>query len=103
MMVRGARRQRSLDRGFPLSDHVDWPSLLAAIEATGAGEVWVTHGYTGPVVRWLQERGVDARAVQTRFEGESDECWRRRGRQLGDPSLRSEPAVDAEKAMTARQ
>ncbi len=73
MMVRGARRQRSLDRGFALSDHVDWPGLLAAIEATGAGEVWVTHGYTGPVVRWLQERGVDARPVATRFEGERAE------------------------------
>jgi putative mRNA 3-end processing factor len=73
MAVRGARRARSLDRGFTLSDHVDWPSLLAAIEATGAGEVWVTHGYTAVVVRWLTERGVDARAVQTRFEGERDE------------------------------
>ena len=73
MLVRGARRRRSLDRGFALSDHVDWPSLHRAIEATGAGEVWVTHGYTGPVVRWLQEKGIDARAVQTRFEGEQDE------------------------------
>jgi putative mRNA 3-end processing factor len=73
MMVRGARRQRGLDRGFTLSDHVDWPSLLSAIEATGAGAIWVTHGYTGPVVRWLQERGLDARAVQTRFEGEREE------------------------------
>jgi putative mRNA 3-end processing factor len=73
MLVRGARRRQSLDRGFPLSDHVDWPSLLATIEATGAGEVWVTHGYTGPLVRWLQELGIDARAVQTRFEGERDE------------------------------
>ena len=73
MMVRGARKQRSVDRGFALSDHVDWPSLLAAIAATGAGEVWVTHGYTGPVVRWLRERGVDAKAVATRFEGERDE------------------------------
>jgi putative mRNA 3-end processing factor len=62
-----------LDRGFPLSDHVDWPSLLTAIDATGAGEVWVTHGFTGPVVRWLKERGLDARAVQTRFEGERDD------------------------------
>jgi putative mRNA 3-end processing factor len=52
---------------------VDWPSLHGAIEATGAGEVWVTHGYTAPVVRWLQERGVDAKAVQTRFEGEQDD------------------------------
>ncbi len=74
MMVRGARRQRSgLDRGFPLSDHVDWPNLLAAIEGTGAGEVWVTHGYTGPLVRWLQERGLDARAIATRFKGEMAE------------------------------
>jgi putative mRNA 3-end processing factor len=73
MLVRGARRRRSLDRGFALSDHVDWPSLLGAIEATGAGEIWVTHGYTGPVVRWLQEKGVDAKAVQTRFEGEQDD------------------------------
>ena len=56
-----------------LSDHVDWPSLLAAVDATGAGEVWVTHGFTAPVVRWLKEHGVDARAIQTRFEGERDE------------------------------
>jgi putative mRNA 3-end processing factor len=73
MLVRGARRRRALDRGFPLSDHVDWPGLLATIEATGAGEVWVTHGFTGPVVRWLTEQGLDARAVQTRFEGERDD------------------------------
>jgi putative mRNA 3-end processing factor len=73
MLVRGARRRQSLDRGFPLSDHVDWPGLLAAVDATGAGRVWVTHGFTAPVVRWLQEKGIDARAVQTRFEGEREE------------------------------
>lgn len=73
MLIRGTRRRRSLDRGFPLSDHVDWPSLLGAIDATGAERVWVTHGYTGPVVRWLRERGLDAVAVETRFEGERDD------------------------------
>jgi putative mRNA 3-end processing factor len=73
MLVRGARRRRALDRGFALSDHVDWPGLLAAIEASGAGEVWVTHGFTEPVVRWLSERGMAATAVQTRFEGERDD------------------------------
>ena len=36
MQVRGNRRRRGLDRGFALSDHADWPGLLAAIEATGA-------------------------------------------------------------------
>jgi putative mRNA 3-end processing factor len=73
MLVRGARRRRSLDRGFALSDHVDWPSLLNTIDATGASQVWVTHGFTGPVVRWLQEKGIEARAVQTRFEGERED------------------------------
>jgi putative mRNA 3-end processing factor len=87
MLVRGARRRRSLDRGFPLSDHVDWPSLLATIEATGAGEVWVTHGYTGPVVRWLKDMGMDARAVQTRFEGERDDEVSEAEGQLGSRTV----------------
>jgi hypothetical protein len=33
----------------------------------------VTHGFSGTVVRWLTEHGIDARVVQTRFEGESDD------------------------------
>ena len=74
MRVRGQRRRRAVDRGFILSDHVDWPSLLAAIEATGASCVWVTHGYREPVVRWLRERGLEAQAVASSWEGESDEA-----------------------------
>lgn len=70
MQVRGNRRRQALDRGFVLSDHVDWPSLLTAIEATGATTIWATHGFTGPLVRYLQARGLDARALATRFEGE---------------------------------
>lgn len=73
MRVRGQRRRRSVDRGFVLSDHVDWPSLLAAIQATGAECVWVTHGYREPVVRWLREHGLQAQSVASRWEGESDE------------------------------
>ncbi len=70
MQVRGTRRRQAVDRGFVLSDHADWPGLLGAIRATGAGRVWVTHGYTAVLVRWLQEHGLDAEAVPTRFEGE---------------------------------
>jgi putative mRNA 3-end processing factor len=73
MRIRGARRRRSLDRGFVLSDHADWPALLSAIDATGANSVWVTHGYRHPLVRWLSEKGLHAQAVDTRFEGEQDE------------------------------
>ena len=36
---RARRRRRSVDRGFVLSDHADWPGLLAAIEATGAEHI----------------------------------------------------------------
>lgn len=73
MRIRGARRRRSLDRGFVLSDHADWPGLMSAIRASGAQRVWVTHGYRAPVVDWLKEQGLDAQAVETRFEGEQDE------------------------------
>jgi putative mRNA 3-end processing factor len=72
MRIRGTRRRRSLDRGFALSDHVDWPSLLQTIEATGAEHVWVTHGYREPVVQWLRERGVDAHSVRSHWEGEEE-------------------------------
>lgn len=73
MRIRGARRRRSLDRGFVMSDHADWPGLISAIQATGAERVWVTHGYRAPMVEWLRQQGLDAQAVETRFEGEQDE------------------------------
>lgn len=71
MRLRGARRRESLDRGFVLSDHADWPGLLSAIDSTGAEQVFVTHGYRAPLVRWLEEHGRAARALETRFDGEA--------------------------------
>ena len=73
MTIRGTRRRKAVDRGFVLSDHVDWPGLLGAIEATGAERVLVTHGYTSVVVRYLREQGIDADVVATRYEGERDD------------------------------
>jgi putative mRNA 3-end processing factor len=72
MRIRGARRRRALDRGFVLSDHADWPSLLSTIEHTGAERVWVTHGTREPLVRWLTDRGLDAKAVVSQWKGEED-------------------------------
>lgn len=64
MTMRGTRRQRSGDRGFILSDHVDWPQLLDAVDASGAEQVWTTHGYADVVARYLtEERGLDARPL----------------------------------------
>jgi len=73
MKLRGTRRRRGADRGFVLSDHADWNSLNDAVKATGAGRVFVTHGYTEAYAQWLRERGIDAHEVKTRFEGELGE------------------------------
>lgn len=73
MRVRGQRRRRSIDRGFVLSDHVDWPGLMATVAETGAERVLVTHGYTNVVARWLSEQGLDAHPLETRFTGDEEE------------------------------
>ena len=72
MRVRGTRRRKGFDRGFALSDHADWPALLRTIEETGARRVLVTHGYADELSRYLRERGSDASALATPFQGEAD-------------------------------
>lgn len=73
MAVRGTRRRRAIDRGFVLSDHVDWTGLMDAVAATGASRVGLTHGYTHAVCRRLRETGLDAFELRTQYEGETDE------------------------------
>ena len=70
MMVRGARRQRAVDRGFVLSDHADWPELMTAINFTDAETVYVTHGFAREVVRYLKETGINAVPLKTQFVGD---------------------------------
>jgi putative mRNA 3-end processing factor len=73
MQLRGARRRRSVDRGFVLSDHADWPGLMTAIRATGAQRVIVTHGSIPVMVRWLCQQGLDAAGFDTEYGDEDDE------------------------------
>ena len=73
MQLRGTRRRRGVDRGFVLSDHADWPGLQAAVAATGAPRVFVTHGNVPVMVRWLQEQGLQAQAFTTEYGGEEEE------------------------------
>jgi putative mRNA 3-end processing factor len=70
MRVRGVRRQRAFDRGFVLSDHADWPDLLATIAETGASRVLATHGHAAPLARHLRESGLDAGVMRSAWEGE---------------------------------
>jgi putative mRNA 3-end processing factor len=73
MRVRGMRRRKALDRGFVLSDHADWASLLGTIAATGAGRVLVTNGYSQVLMRYLEEHGIESGVLETRFEGEGND------------------------------
>jgi putative mRNA 3-end processing factor len=70
MKVRGNRRRRGHDRGFVVSDHADWPSLLRTVRETGARQVLATHGNTDALVRVLQAEGLDAQALRTEFGGD---------------------------------
>jgi putative mRNA 3-end processing factor len=73
MKLRGTRRRRGADRGFVLSDHADWNDLNIAIKETGAGKVFVTHGYSEIFAHWLNTQGIEAHEVKTKFEGELGE------------------------------
>lgn len=88
MRIRGARRQRAIDRGFVLSDHVDWPGLFATVEATGAERVWVTHGYSAVVARRLAELGLETAVVPTRFSDERNDA--------GDFAEEGDPLAEGE-------
>jgi putative mRNA 3-end processing factor len=70
MRIRGDRRRRGYDRGFVLSDHADWPSLLRTCHESGARRILLTHGYTDALCRYLSERGVDAAALRTEYGAE---------------------------------
>ena len=70
MRVRGVRRQRAFDRGFVLSDHADWPALLATIQETGASRVLATHGHADALAHYLRDTGMEAGTIRTAWEGE---------------------------------
>jgi putative mRNA 3-end processing factor len=67
MQVRGQRRRRGYDRGFVLSDHADWPSLLATVRDSGARRVLAMHGDSEVLVRYLRETGIDAQSFGVGF------------------------------------
>ena len=73
MAIRGRRRQRSVDRGFVLSDHVDWKGLMDVVKESGASVVLPTHGFTDQVARYLREKGLESEPLDTLFEGELDD------------------------------
>lgn len=73
MRVRARARQRGIELPLVISDHADWDGLTATIAATGAGEIWVTHGQEDALVHWCKSRGLRAQPLDLVGYGEEDE------------------------------
>ena len=73
MRVRGRARQRGIELPLIISDHCDWDGLCASIKATGAGEIWVTHGEEDALVHWCDTQGIKARPLRIVGYGEEEE------------------------------
>src|SRR5262249_37889749 len=74
MRVRARARQRLVELPLVISDHADWAGLTSTIAATGASEVWVTHGQEDGLVHWSVTRGLRARPLDIVGYGEEDEA-----------------------------
>jgi putative mRNA 3-end processing factor len=73
MRVRARARQRGIALPLVISDHADWDGLTATIAATGAAEVWVTHGQEDALVHFCLTHGLKARPLALAGYGEEDE------------------------------
>ena len=67
MQIRGNRRWKAVDAGFPISDHADWDGLLSAVKATEAEKVYVTHGSQATFSKYLNEIGIPSAEVKTEY------------------------------------
>ena len=72
MRVRARARQRGVEFPLVVSDHADWDGLTKTITATGASEIWVTHGQEDALVHWSQSRGLKARPLDIVGYGDED-------------------------------
>ena len=82
MRVRARARQQGVSLPLVISDHADWDGLTATIAATGAGEIWVTHGQedaSGALVRHARAQSAAARHRRLWRRGRSRRARRRRG------------------------
>ena len=73
MRVRARARQGGVELPLVISDHADWSGLTTTIAATGAGEVWVTHGQEDALVHWCKTKGLAARPLDLVGYGDEEE------------------------------
>lgn len=73
MQIRGARRRRGYEKGFVLSDHADWNELNQTIAETQAKTIFLTHGRTDVLQKYLEDQGKIVRLFKTEFEDQGEE------------------------------
>ncbi len=74
MRVRARARQHLVELPLVISDHADWDGLTATIAATGASQVWVTHGQEDALVHWCGTKGLKARPLDIVGYGDEEEA-----------------------------
>ncbi len=71
MRIKQRAKQRGVELPLIISDHADWPELLATFDDVEAPEIWVTHGQEDALVHAAATKGIRARAL--RLVGFDDE------------------------------
>lgn len=59
----GAIYRNRCDAAFPLSDHADFPDLLAFVDLVKPGLVYTLHGFAREFAATLRARGIEAWAI----------------------------------------
>ena len=73
MRVRARARQQGVALPLVISDHADWDGLTATIAATGASEIWVTHGQEDALIHWCATRGLKAHPLDIVGYGDEED------------------------------
>jgi putative mRNA 3-end processing factor len=63
MRVRARARQRRVELPLVISDHADWPELIATFAEVEAQDIWITHGQEEALVYHCEQNGQRARAL----------------------------------------
>ena len=72
MRLRQRAKQGGVELPMVISDHADWPELLATCDEVQAPEIWITHGREDALIHALAARGIRGRALHLVGLGEEE-------------------------------
>lgn len=73
MRLRQRAKQGGVELPMVISDHADWPELLATCDEVQAPDIWITHGREDALCHALAARGIRGRALHLVGLGEAEE------------------------------